>query len=88
MFYQRVKTYNSLPPSLFKIRQYDRLKIFKRELKEYISDTIFLIILIDSIISLLRVAFLAFCIWFLYFTVILSFVPRIFHSIFRIWKYS
>jgi len=49
VFYEEVKMYNSLPLG---IKQCDRLKIFKRELKGYILNTIFLVILIDSIISL------------------------------------
>jgi len=57
--------YNSLP---HRIKQCDRLKIFKRGLKEYILNIIFLVILIDSIISLflLRFAFFASCIFVFY----------------------
>jgi len=37
---------------LFDLKKCDRLKIFKCELKEYNLNAIFLVILIDSIISL------------------------------------
>jgi len=37
LFYEGVKMYNSLPAN---IKQSDRLKTFKRELKEYIIDRI------------------------------------------------
>jgi len=64
--YEGVKMYDSLSLG---IKQRDRLKIFKRELKEYILNTIriFLVILIDSVISL-------FCcvLHFLYFVVLFS----------------
>jgi len=63
VFYEGVKLYNSLP---FRIKQCDRLKIFKRELKEYMLNTIFLVTLIDSIISLFCYV-LHFVFLFLYF---------------------
>jgi len=47
--------YNSLPLG---IKQCDGLKIFKRELKKY--STIFLVVLIGSIISLLLLRFTVF----------------------------
>jgi len=37
VFYEGAKLYNSLP---LRRREYDRLKIFKRELKDYILNTI------------------------------------------------
>jgi len=67
--------YNSLP---LRIKQCDRLKIFKREFKEYTLNTIFLVILIDAIISLFLLRFV-----FLYFIVSL-FVPCILYFIFCI----
>jgi len=77
--------YNS---SSLGIKQCDGLKMFKRELKEYIlNSTIFLVILIDTIISLFCYVlhFFAFCMFvflFLYFTVLFS-VLCIFYFVFE-----
>jgi len=51
-------------------RECDRLKVFKRELKDYLLNTIRLVILIDSVISFFFVTFLhsfAFSILFVHF---------------------
>jgi len=86
VFYEGIKMYNPLP---LWIKQCDRLKIFKRELREYISnicyDTIFLVILIQfSIISLFCCVlhFLHFVFLFSYFIVLL-FVLCILYFVFE-----
>jgi len=85
VFYEGVKLYNSFPLG---IRECDRLKVFKRELKDYIPNTIRLVVLIVSIINFFFVTFLhffAFCIlllYFIFYSVIFCVAFRTLHSMF------